>query len=1207
MADVKLTITGQNLTKQAIDQLKRDLEQTTQKLNAMNQGTAKVEQETRKARTGVMELAVGLGAVSAATMLVVRSGGMAAIQFQRMKLGLAAVTGSAMAANAQMIEFRKLAKLPGLGLPEVVKAATSLQTLDMSLSTTTQTIKEWGNELVRFGKGRLELDRIVLALTQMIGKGKGFGQEIRQIAEAMPSIRKHMKAAFGTTASEEFKKMGITAQKFIAGITAELAKMPRVAGGAANSMENFTDAVFNARVAMGEAFLPALTKALDVGTKLLEQYSEMPKSFREMTSWSLLAVGGITALGAAVASAVFVVDKAIIAFKALAVAMTALSLHPAFAPAVAIAAVAAALGVMYAKSRMAKDAVIDLGKSMADAKASFDKFAQMDRLINEIDRLREKKERTVEETKRLEQAQKDIIALEPRMLAYYDKEGKAIADTTEKMKEKIEQMREVTFQQLQMNAAEARRKLPEVTKEVEKLTDSTNALYKKWRDFEQQADEASASRSLLVRRETQTYKDLAASNKQFYESDAKRLEEKITQQARLSADLEAYQKALKDIRIAELPKPEALERAKYETTKEEKEAFLELQKARAEAIEDEYSRRMALAEAAFKSETQGFDEERKAIKASEASQDEKYAKLQALDAKLQAASIRRETAIREAGKKRSDEVAKLAQDAQDELEKMIADSQKAFQDAEDAKAGAARDRIEETARLENLAAQRVEDATQRAIANAYTEYRQKSAILQQELDDTTTTEERKTVIIGEMNQLRLNFENESARLRQKIRDDELADIKKKADEEARIEKKRLAELAVLNKKDREIRIKQNERLMEITKRAQDAIKAEQAKAFDAYYTAEEMRISLIAHAKQRALEQARLEYETKVKFIKAELAEAKVSADRRAELERQLVYLTEQYARDIQRIKHRMREEILYSTSEALAKLPFDFARSLWEARGLAKEYADDIQNLQEETAREADRISSDYTKSAAQKHRELERLEKESAQRRLEIEKRMDQERRDIYTDFVKNFFAQIMREMENILIREKIVPKIFGFLEKQFTKPEVGGSVVSAGIGLATGNPFAVLAEAIPFLVGQGFDNPANDALAKAYGQYVAIHRASFDVPLNDLNAKLAGARTAAYGMGRRSADDMVENFTAGFIQQGGADRSRRGISDDEVTEILKDLGNALENSAQALKDSQRAMSNPPPFQLTIDGRELNSVIQRIADRTKARQEGY
>lgn len=1130
MADVKLTITGQNLTKQAIDQLKRDLEQTTQRLNAMNQGTAKVEQETRKARTGVMELAVGLGAVSAATMLVVRSGTMAAIQFEKMKLGLAAVAGSAMAANTQMIEFRKLAKMPGLGLPEVVKAATSLQALDMSLSTTTQVIREWGNELVRMGKGRMELDRIVLALTQMIGKGKGFGQEIRQIAEAMPSIRKHMKSAFGTTASEEFEKMGVTAQKFIAGITAELAKMPRVAGGAANAMENFTDAMFNARVAMGEAFLPALTKAMEAAVKFLERFAEMPASFRSMVSWNMLAVGAVTALGAALAGAVFIFDKAIVAAKVFGGALMFLSAHPAVLAAAAITAVVTALGIMIAKSMTAKSAVVDLGKAMSDAKASFDKFSQMDRLINEIGRLRDKKEQTVVETQRLRKAQEELIALEPRMLAFYDNEGKAIAASIKGMKARLEQMREMTLEQLKMAAAEARVRIPELEKDVEERAKKVNELYGESIRLSNLAEQRRKSGLFAERELAERTKNLWESKNAAYKKESEALANSREQLARYKADIEAYEKTWRNMRILGLPP--TLDRPTKAISEEERKLIDEIHQLRISRIEDETAK--AIAEAEYEAKTK-IDEYKALLKA-EGIEESKAA---ALRNAIREQEQTRDFKIAQAKKKQAEEVAKVELKANEE-------------------------------RLERMREQNEKDRAFRIAAN-------------ERLMQITRRSEEEAERENKERLDRMREQNRKSTAFRIATNKRLMEITQRNEEEAaRKRKEQLDWLIGRLKEDQEFQKRQQAEILAIVQQAQDAIRTEAARTFDAYYVAENMRISLIDDTTQRELQQARLTYETKVKLIKNELAEAEISFDRRAELERQLAYLKEKYAKDAAAIQARTTDDMLWSVSNAIAELPGEFARALWEARGLGKEFAREFQDLQEETSREVDRINSDYTKSAAQRHRELERLEKESAQRRLEIERRMDEERRGIYSDFVKSFFAQILADMERMLIQQELTPRIFGFLK---------GLVVPAAT--VAGGPWAGIAAAAgPMLAGLGFDNPVNDATAREFGRSAAmLYGASFDNPVNDLNAKLVGTRTAAYSLGRRSADDMVEHFTKGFVQEAGTGSARK--EDDELKGLLKDLKHAL--------------GNPPEFRLIMDGRHVHSVIQPIHDRKMKRGESY
>ena len=865
MADVRLIITGQNLTKQAIDQLKKDLADTTAKLNALNQGTAKVGDESKKARAGVNELAIGLGAMSAASLLIVRSSIQAAAQMDRMKRGLAAVAGSAGAATKQMLVFRELAKMPGLGLPEVVKAATSLQALDFTLSNTTEIIKQWGNELVRMGKGRAEMEHIVLALTQMVGKGKGFGQEIRQIAEVMPSIRKHMQMAFGTSASEEFEKMGITAQKFISGITGELAKQVRVSGGAANAMENFADAVFIAKVALGENLLPALTQVLEMLTKVLEKFAEMPDVFRSMVSWGTLSVGIITGLGAALAGLVIIVDKAVIAVKALSAAMVWLNAHPAVALASIIAVVAISLGALYLGTRKAKGEVADLGKTMDEAKQSFDRFSKMDKLISEIDELRQKKTLTVIETKRLEQAQKDIIALEPRMLAYYDKEGKAIAETTEKMKEKVKQTREMTYQQMVMGATEARRALPQQEEEIKKQADKVNQLQESWRKADEMAKKAQASRWKGERDNAELFYKLAAGYYADFEKEKSKLGELEAERDRLRADIEAYDKFRKGTGTMALPTPEALKRPGTKPISEEERKLQdEIRQMQTARIEDETQK--AIAEA--RSEAEGKISEYKAMLKAEGLEEGKAAQIRNA---IRETELTRDYKIAQARKKQAEELAKT--------EKKEAEERIALQQAISGRQNEVIDK--EIARFEEAQIRKAR-------------FREEEAKKQ---------EDQYQADINRISQINQMDEGEYQGA---------LDRKEQLEREAQGEKQRVekawSDFLERQRKEQEKRNKENiERIWDELNASEEKKRDGARKTLNAWYRAEDARINLIDDATQQELALIKLRHEANLKAIDEEMDDAELSVERYLELKREQAYLEQQSSK--RRLRYKTGQE----------------------------------------------------------------------------------------------------------------------------------------------------------------------------------------------------------------------------------------------------------------------------------------------------------
>ena len=187
----------------------------------------------------------------------------AATTMQSLERGLRAVAGGAAAADAQLIGLREVAKLPGLGLQEAVQGAVNLQAAGLSAERATDSLKAFGNALATVGKGKAELDGVILALTQMQAKGKLSAEEINQIAERVPQIRRVMVEAFGTAIPKEIEKMGISVDDFIDKVNKQLMTLPQVVGGAANTFENLGDTIFEAKTRIGELFLPAVLSAAE--------------------------------------------------------------------------------------------------------------------------------------------------------------------------------------------------------------------------------------------------------------------------------------------------------------------------------------------------------------------------------------------------------------------------------------------------------------------------------------------------------------------------------------------------------------------------------------------------------------------------------------------------------------------------------------------------------------------------------------------------------------------------------------------------------------------------------------------------------------------------------------------------------------------------------------------------------------------------------
>ena len=147
-------------------------------------------------------------------------------EIQSLQKGLEAVMGSAAAAGSEFDKLKEVAKLPGLGLEEAVRGSVSLQSAGFSADQARESLLAFGNALATVGKGKNELNFVILALTQLQNKSSGFGQDLRQVTEQLPQLRGALTDAFGTADSEAIAKLGVTGAEVVQRITKEFAKLP---------------------------------------------------------------------------------------------------------------------------------------------------------------------------------------------------------------------------------------------------------------------------------------------------------------------------------------------------------------------------------------------------------------------------------------------------------------------------------------------------------------------------------------------------------------------------------------------------------------------------------------------------------------------------------------------------------------------------------------------------------------------------------------------------------------------------------------------------------------------------------------------------------------------------------------------------------------------------------------------------------------------
>jgi tape measure domain-containing protein len=212
------------------------------------------------------------------------TGVQAAMAYDSQVRGLAAYAKNAEELQTQLGRLKEIAKLPGLGLTEVRAGVLNLEAAGLSAQTSERALMAFGNALALVGKGKSELDGVILALGQIASKGAISAEEINQIAERVPQIRQVLVSAFGTASTEAIQKMGLSADVAIGKIIAGLEMLPKATQSALTTFENLQDALEQAFLPIGRGILDIFSSAEGGTMRLIERVAEMGRQIGEVFS-----------------------------------------------------------------------------------------------------------------------------------------------------------------------------------------------------------------------------------------------------------------------------------------------------------------------------------------------------------------------------------------------------------------------------------------------------------------------------------------------------------------------------------------------------------------------------------------------------------------------------------------------------------------------------------------------------------------------------------------------------------------------------------------------------------------------------------------------------------------------------------------------------------------------------------------------------------
>ena len=251
---------------------------------ALNRGLAQQETKlkgfastTERSFRGAQAAIGGLG-----LGILAREGVRVVAAFDRMTRGMTTLEGSATGAKFRMDELREASKLPGLDFEQAVQGDIRLRSVGISAELSKKALIEMGNALSLAGGTSADLDGVVLALTQIISKGKVSAEEINQIAERVPQVRAVMKDMFGTADTETLQKMNIDAETFVSTLVEGFGKLERAQAGLDEKMNDFSASMRGASNALLEGLVGKGSEGLSRLGGLLDANND---KLREAGQW----------------------------------------------------------------------------------------------------------------------------------------------------------------------------------------------------------------------------------------------------------------------------------------------------------------------------------------------------------------------------------------------------------------------------------------------------------------------------------------------------------------------------------------------------------------------------------------------------------------------------------------------------------------------------------------------------------------------------------------------------------------------------------------------------------------------------------------------------------------------------------------------------------------------------------------------------------
>lgn len=299
--------------------LRKSFQEADREARRFNQGIGRLGDNLSSAGSGLFKgLTVpilGLGAASVKTFG----------DIDALKRGLTTVTGSAQKTEARFKTLTDVAKLPGLGLNEVVKADIRLRTIGFTALNSEKSIRAFGNAIASVGGGRVEFERAIYGLQQLANTKFPLGEDLNIIKDALPQVSTLLRQAFGTDRSDELAKLGITSKQVVDTIVTGLGRLPAATGGVKNEFENLSDTARQSFAGVGQAINSNLNVQGGIAA-LSSIITGLTDAFVSLSPGAQSVVLGLAGVAAATGPVLFGLGKIISAGPSVVAALRAIGL-----------------------------------------------------------------------------------------------------------------------------------------------------------------------------------------------------------------------------------------------------------------------------------------------------------------------------------------------------------------------------------------------------------------------------------------------------------------------------------------------------------------------------------------------------------------------------------------------------------------------------------------------------------------------------------------------------------------------------------------------------------------------------------------------------------------------------------------------------------------------------------------------------------------